>query len=131
MHAGTKRSGEAIKDSMEQPPTKKRKMMQEEEEEEDPLEAFMKDINKTAKKQKNKAIKRQKEIESKSISESIKMTQKKEERIDLNAPDTMDAIIEQIQTGDTMFLPSRYVFIYLFISLFIYILAPNNGFINI
>ena len=118
MYAGSKRPNEFSSNQ----PSKKRKIT--EEEEEDPLEAFMKGINKTAAKQKKRALKKQKEIETKSVQESIIMTQKKEERVDLNAPDTMDAFIEQMKSENTMFLPTRcvlvFVFVFMFMFMFIY-----------
>lgn len=109
MLTGTKRSN-VFKSEQ---PTKKRKIMEkggvEKEEEEDPLEAFMKTINKTAAKQKKVALKKQKDINSKSMSETISMTNNKKngERIDLNKVDTMDIFIEQMQSENTLFLPSR------------------------
>eukprot|EP01084_Bolivina_argentea_P292684 503231_1 len=104
MHAGAKRSGSS---SNHEPPSKKRKTTVKDEEE-DELEKFMKQINATASKQKKKALKKERDIGSKSMEESIQSTHnKKEERIDLNQDTPMDAFIEQMQSSDTLFLPKR------------------------
>jgi len=95
-----------------EPPLKKRKIDNNtvaavEEEEEDEFEKYMREINATAGKQKKKAMQKQKEIELKSVEESIQATKKKEERVDLATETPMDAFIEQIQSTNTIFLPSR------------------------
>jgi hypothetical protein len=94
MYAGAKRHTET---ALDEPPSKKQKTNgdnQQQDDEEDPFEAFMKQINDKASKQKKKAIQKQKAIESKSPNNKSS-THKKEERIDLISETPMDAIIEQ------------------------------------
>eukprot|EP01083_Nonionella_stella_P265070 898377_1 len=103
MCSGSKRQGEL---SNKQPPTKKQKTN--DNDEEDEFEKYMREINETASKQKTKALKKQEEIDSKSEQESIRINNKtQQERIDFNTETPMDSFIEQMQSSNTMFLPTR------------------------
>ena len=77
MYSGRKRPSQFSNNN--EPPSKKQKMKKDSKEI-DPLDAFMMTINETAKKQKKKALKKQKEIQSKTPNEIIKNQQQKNKK---------------------------------------------------
>lgn len=97
-HAGDKRKGEF---TITQPPaTKKQKPNPPKDEYEDEFEKYMREIEQTANKQKTKAIQKQKKIINNPQNQP-------NSRLDLDNNTPMDAFIEQMQSSNPRFLPSR------------------------